>query len=143
MATFVAVDFETANHSRDGACALGLALCKDGRLVDARRFLIRPPARGFVFTDIHGLTWDDVRQEPTLGDLWPVLEQYLEKAGFFTAHNAPFDRGVPEACCRACRIMAPTTPFQCTVRLARAQWGIYPASRMPGNSPGVMEARGV
>ena len=68
---FVAIDFEIANARHDSACAVGLAAGKDGRIVRARSFLIRPPSPEFVFTEIHGLRWEDVRGAPTFGELLP------------------------------------------------------------------------
>ena len=66
---FVAIDFETANHSRDSACSVGIAIAEGGRIVALERRLIRPPTREFFFTDIHGLTWNEVRNEPSFADL--------------------------------------------------------------------------
>jgi len=126
MTRFVAIDFETANHSPDSACAVGLAVCSGGRIVESREYLIRPPSREFVFTYIHGLRWDHVRDAPTFGDLWPEISALLGNAEFLAAHNAPFDRGVLGACCRSYGLSPPPAPFQCTVRVARSQWGIYP-----------------
>jgi len=126
MATFVAIDFETANHSRDSACAIGLVVCSDGGIVDSRQFLIRPPSREFVFTYIHGLRWEDVRGAPTFGDLWPMLRQYVRRADFLVAHNSAFDRSVLKACCELYRVRMPATPFECTVQIARNVWSIYP-----------------
>ncbi len=45
MSTFVAIDFEIANHRRDSACAVGLASVRYGRIKAARSFLIRLPVR--------------------------------------------------------------------------------------------------
>ena len=44
MSSFVAIDFETANHERDSACAVGLVTGYDGRIERVRSFLIRPPS---------------------------------------------------------------------------------------------------
>ena len=126
MHSFVAIDFETANHDRDSACALGLAAGQDGRIVRAQSFLIRPPSPEFTFTGIHGLRWEDVCDAPTFGELWPMLLAWIDNAKFIAAHNAPFDRSVLQACCTTYGIPAPRKPFTCTVQLARSQWAIYP-----------------
>ena len=130
MSSFVAIDFETANHSRNSACAVGLATVRHGRIEVARSFLIRPPSSHFVFTGIHGLGWDDVRDAPTFGELWPTLRGWVDNAEFIAAHNAPFDSGILNACCATYGIRAPQVPFTCTVQLARSQWEIYP-TRLP------------
>ena len=126
MTTFVAIDFETATHRRDSACAVGLVAGCNGRVVLARTYLIRPPTAQFTFTDLHGLDWEDVRDAPTFGDLWPTLRAWIDDAEFLAAHNAAFDRSVLLACCAKYRLRAPRIPFLCTVQLARAQWGIRP-----------------
>ena len=97
--SFVAIDFETANHSRDSACALALAAVRRVRIEVTRSFLIRPPDSQFVFTWIHGLRWEDVCASPTFGELWPILQAWIDNAEFIAAHNAPFDSGVLRACC--------------------------------------------
>ena len=124
--TFAAIDFETANTSRDSACAVGVAVVRDGRLAELRRSLIRPPTRQFTFTSIHGLTWRDVHRKQTFGAIWRDLRNLVSQAEFLCAHNASFDRSVLRACCLHHRLSPPRQPFLCTVRLARSQWGIYP-----------------
>ena len=101
-------------------------MVRGGEIVDSRVFLIRPPTPEFVFTYIHGIEWRDVRDAPTFGELWPRIEPLFREAEFLAAHNAPFDRGVLAACCARYRVAAPRQAFECTVRLARAQWGIRP-----------------
>ena len=130
MISFVAIDFETANYSRDSACAVGLAAVRSGRIEVTRSFLIRPPDSQFVFTWIHGLRWEDVRASPTFGELWPTLQSWIDNAEFIAAHNAPFDSSILRACCVTYGIQVPQVPFTCTVQLARSQWGIYP-TRLP------------
>ncbi len=128
MSTFVAIDFETANQYRDSACAVGIAVARDGRIVESRSYLIRPPSDWFQFTHIHGLSWRDVRHAPSFGDLWPTLVPYLLGADFLAAHNAAFDRGVLNACCESYGITNSRTPFECTVRIARSQWNLRPTT---------------
>ncbi len=126
MSSFVAIDFETANHSRESACAVGLATVHRDRIEVVRSFLIRPLSSRFVFTGIHGLGWEDVRDAPTFGELWPALLDWIDNAEFIAAHNATFDSGILHACCATYGIRVPRVPFTCTVQLARSQWEIYP-----------------
>ena len=130
VSAFLAIDFETANHSRASACAVGLVYVEGGRVVAERTLLIRPPSRQFTFTHIHGLSWGDVCDEPSFAESWPQIREYMERAEFLVAHNAPFDRGVLARCCEHYGLIAPTRRFICTVQLARARWGIYP-TRLP------------
>jgi DNA polymerase-3 subunit epsilon len=123
---FAAIDFETADYGRDSACAVALVRVERNRIVDRFSSLIRPPRREFVFTYIHGITWDMVRKAPAFGELWPELNGWLGGVQFLAAHNASFDRGVLRACCRSSGLAIPDIPFECTVRMARTVFGIYP-----------------
>jgi DNA polymerase-3 subunit epsilon len=124
--TFVALDFETADYSHDSACALGLVRVENHRIVRRTYHLIRPPRKRFVFTYLHGITWEDVAGQPTFADLWPSLTPFLEEVDFLAAHNASFDRSVLHKCCAVAGLESPRVPFRCTVQLARQTWNIYP-----------------
>jgi DNA polymerase III subunit epsilon len=126
MARILALDFETACHAPDSACALGLALVEDGRVVREDAFLIQPPEPEFSFTWVHGLRWEDVRDAPSFDAAWGRLEPWLEGVDWLAAHNASFDRSVLAACCRTYRLAPVEVPFICTVQVARRVWGIYP-----------------
>jgi len=123
---FAAIDFETADYGADSACAVAIVRVRDGRVVARDCRLIRPPRREFVFTYIHGISWSDVRDQPSFGELWPGLAPLLEGTDFLAAHNAPFDRNVLRTCCAEAGLSPPPLEFTCTVRLARRAWGIYP-----------------
>lgn len=130
MTRYVALDFETADHGPDSACALGMALVEDGRIADTDYRLIRPPRRDFVFTGIHGIRWTDVADAPTFAEAWPGIRSFLERGEALVAHNAGFDRAVLRACCAAAGVRPPRRPFLCTVQLARAAWNVRP-TRLP------------
>jgi len=122
----LALDFETANQSPDSACQLGLVRIEGWKIVEAASWLIRPPSPEFVFTYLHGISWDRVAGEPSWAELWPQLEPRFRQADYMAAHNAPFDRGVLQAACRAYGLEAPRAPFVDTVQVARRQWSIFP-----------------
>lgn len=130
MWSFVAIDFETASQRRESACAVALVRVQGSQVAQAEERLIRPPARQFRFTHIHGITWEQVKEEPTFGALWPRLAPLVQGTAFLAAHNAPFDRNVLAGCCEMAGLPVPSTPFLCTVRLARGVWGIRP-TRLP------------
>ena len=127
---FVAIDFETADYYPDSACAVGLVRVDGNRIVARRHYMIRPPRRRFVFTYLHGITWEMVAQAPDFGELWPQLASLLTDAAFLTAHNASFDRNVLLTCCEAYGVQPPALPFVCTVKLARRTWNLFP-TRLP------------
>lgn len=126
MTTFVAIDFETADTGKDSACAIGLVRVQDNRVAAEAYHLIRPPRSTMMFQYLHGISWSDVADKPTFRELWPELEAFIGDAEFLVAHNAPFDRGVLNACCDSHGLSAPQIPFLCTVKLARQVWDVRP-----------------
>ncbi len=124
--SFLAIDFETANSYADSACAIGLVRVENGVIVRKEAHLIRPPQKTFLFTGIHGITWEQVQGGPTFGELWPRISGFFEGVEFLAAHNAGFDRRVLAACCERYGIAMPQPPFVCTVRLARKTWDLFP-----------------
>lgn len=125
---FTAIDFETANRYRNSACAVGLVRVERRRIVRRAYHLIRPPFRVFEFTRLHGIDWSTVRTEPTFEELWPELLPFFEDIDFVAAHNAPFDASVLRATCAWYDLEVPVVPFRCTVRIARACWGLRPTT---------------
>lgn len=126
--TFVAIDFETADNGRDSACAVALIRVEAGKIVAREVRLIRPPRTLFLHTGVHGITWARVERERTFDAVWPTLEPMLVDAEFVAAHNAPFDKGVLHACCRAHGLPAPVHPFLNTVQVARDTWNLRPTT---------------
>jgi DNA polymerase III subunit epsilon len=126
--TFVAIDFETADHGPDSACAIGLVRASDDRILTRKYYLVRPPRRSFFFSDIHGITWEKVCDQPTFAVLWPEIQELILGAEFLASHGASFDRRVLKSCCQVANILSPQIPHVCTVKLARNTWGIHPTN---------------
>lgn len=123
---FAAIDFETADNGADSACSVAVVVVRDGKVERTFNRLIRPPRERMLFTHIHGLTWDDVREQPTFLGLWPELAAVIDGVDFLAAHNAPFDRRVLATSCYAYGLPSPLTPFLCTVQVARDMWNLRP-----------------
>jgi DNA polymerase III subunit epsilon len=124
----VAIDFETADCSADSACAIGVVVIEQGKITKKGYRLIRPPRERFVFTYLHGISWNEVMNQPSFIEVWEDFKVFWRDANFFVAHNASFDRNVLAACCLAAGRRAPRTPFICTVRVARSHWQLRPAN---------------
>ncbi len=107
MTSFAAIDFETADYQR-------------------------PPRRYFVpdCVELHGINWDMVQHERIFAELWSEVAPILLEVDFVTAHNAPFDISVLNACCLAANITPPCLEVCCTVQLSRRLWG-QPQNRLP------------
>ena len=124
----VAIDFETADRSADSACAIGIVAIEGGEIAKSGYRVIRPPRRHFIFSYLHGISWADVKAQPTFVEVWNDFRLFWRDANYFLAHNAPFDRNVLTACCSAAGKRPPQVPFICTVRVARSHWNFRPAN---------------
>src|SRR5215469_5629844 len=121
---FVTIDFETAKYSRESACSVGLVKFRNGEAVDTYYSLIRPPKLYIRpdFTDIHGLTVDDVRDAPTFADIWDSGVKPFIGDIPLAAHNAAFDMGVLWAVLEWYELDIPKLQYFCTCSLARRTW---------------------
>lgn len=126
-ANFTAIDFETANRRSDSACQLAAVVVRDGTIVDQAKWMIRPEPLQFSRFNIriHGITPQQVREEPVFGDLWPEISDKLA-SDCLVAHNAKFDLGVLLACLRTHRHPIPELQFTCTRAIARGAWPHLP-----------------
>ncbi len=125
---FLAIDFETANYYRHSACAVGLVKVKNNEIIKRKFFLIKPPQKQFYFSYLHGITWDDVKNELTFEEVWPKMKSFFSGVDFVVAHNASFDKAVLKKCCEYYDLEYPDKIFLCTVQLSRRLWNIYPTN---------------
>jgi DNA polymerase-3 subunit epsilon len=121
---FIAIDFETAKYSRESACSVGLVKFLNGKAADTFYSLIRPPVLYIRpdFTDIHGLTVEDVRDAPDFAEVWEnSLHPFIGDLPL-AAHNAAFDMGVLRATLEWYELPVPPLKYFCTLKLSRAVW---------------------
>ena len=121
---FIGIDFETAKYSRESACSVGLVKYREGKVVDTFYSLIRPPVLYIRpdFTDIHGLTVDDVRDAPAFADIWDSEIKPFIGSLPLAAHYASFDMGVLGAVLNWYELDIPRLPYFCSCILARHTW---------------------
>jgi len=124
MIDFIAIDFETAKYSRESACSVGLVKYLDGKVADTYYSLIRPPVLYIRpdFTDIHGLTVDDVRDAPTFADIWDNSVMPFIGSLPLAAHNAAFDMDVLQSVLEYYELEVPKLRHFCTCKMARHTW---------------------
>jgi len=124
MNEFIAIDFETAVYNRNSAISIGLVRYRDYQPIETYYSLIRPPNLYIRpdFTDIHGLTVDDVKNEQDFMYLWEnAIRDFLGDTPL-AAHNAPFDMGVLRAVLEWYELAVPELQYFCTCNLARHTW---------------------
>ena len=91
MASFVALDVETANNFRGSICSIGLAKFKDGVLIDRFYTLVDPEEYfDFINISIHGITPEDVETSPTFPEIRPQILNFIDNLPV-VAHFAQFD----------------------------------------------------
>lgn len=125
---FLAIDFETANRYPNSACSVGLVRVEEGVITKKKTFLINPPYEYFEFSHIHGISPEDVEDQPTFKVLWKKMESFFNEIDFVVAHNVGFDRRVLEHCCSTYGLTAPDVEYRCTVKLSRSVLKIKPAN---------------
>jgi DNA polymerase-3 subunit epsilon len=103
---------------------VGLVKFLNGKPEDTFYSLICPPVLYIRpdFTEIHGITIEDVRDAPDFAEVWK--NGILPFTGNLplAAHNATFDIGVLKAALNWYKLPLPPLKFFCTLRLARAAW---------------------
>ncbi len=119
----ISIDFETADYDATSACAVGLVRIENLEITESFSALIRPPNndknKKNLFTHIHGITWEDVKNEANFKEVWHNAQHILKGVQGFIAHNAPFDRKVMHYCCIEAKHSIPDAPFYCTLKASR------------------------
>lgn len=118
LASFTALDFETATCYRNSICQVGLVRVEKGKITKQISVMVRPPGNYYwkTFTAIHGLTPEITAHAPTFDRVWPVIEPYISHQDV-VAHNAVFDRGCMLATLDHYSIPAPEFQLHCTYRI--------------------------
>lgn len=117
---FIAIDFETANESRNSACSIGITKVENNEVVSTEYHLIKPPEMRFNSHNIwiHGIYPEDVENEMTFGELWPKIKHYFENE-LVVAHNASFDLSVLRSLLDYYGYEYPNLQYICTVLLSK------------------------
>ena len=76
---FVAIDFETATGRRASVCEAGICAVRDGRIVETRSWLVRPPGNAYSYWNmqIHGIRPADTADSPEFPEIWAEISAYL------------------------------------------------------------------
>jgi len=120
---FTAIDFETANRKRASACSIGLAKVRDGKVVDEFYRLIRPEPLEFDFinTSIHGISTEMVLDAPTMLELWPSIEAFID-GDVLVSHNSSFEQSVINQYRLMCGLEPPAFDYLCTLYMSKVNY---------------------
>jgi len=128
---FLAIDFETANEKRYSICSMGIAFVENGKIVDAKSWLIKPPELRFNRRNIsiHKITEDDVINKPEFDQLWPEIKTYLD-GSMILAHNASFDLFALRDILDYYNLDHPDIKYCCTMQMAQKTWNYLPNHKL-------------
>ena len=75
---FIALDVETANSNPKSICQIGIAIFKNGELVESWGSLVNPQSHfDGINMAIHGITPQAVKNAPTIKQLKPKIDQLI------------------------------------------------------------------
>ena len=129
---FSAIDFETATGKRSSACAVGITIVENGKIVDEYSSLIQPPNNEYLYynSKIHGITKNDTANGPLFPDVYPEIQKRLS-GKIVVAHNEAFDRSVLQKTMEYYHMdfseLNISNPWECTLKIYRGK-GYSPAS---------------
>lgn len=128
MIDFCAIDFETATNDRHSACELGICIVENGKIVETKNWLIKPPS--FPYFNpyniaVHGIEASEVADAPTFADIWYEVEELLY-GNLMLAHNASFDAGVLRSCLDYYGLFKPKLNYLCSISVAKKSWKNLP-----------------
>lgn len=121
MGVFCVLSLETGGPNEGDIFAIGMMKIVDGEIGDKFVSLVCPPTKNAWFAEPLGLTWRDVRDFPSLANLWPHVTKFMDGADAFVAHDAFRVRESLHAACGQFRLSAPKAPFYCTAKGARTR----------------------
>ena len=128
---FIAIDFETANQQPCSVCSVGIAIVRQGKIVDTYYSLIHPEPEYFSYfcQRVHGITAGDTDEAPVFPVVWKEIEQRITSAFPnnvdipFVAHNARFDEGCLKAVFKVYQMDYPDYLFYDTLTASRRLFG--------------------
>jgi len=120
---FVAIDFETANYFRGSACAVGLAVVRNGSIIDSESRLIFQDYFDPFCVSIHGITEKDVASAPMFPDVWDDIRAKIGDLPI-VAHNAAFDTGVIRDALDDAFLPWPDLTYACTLVMGRRTYDL-------------------
>jgi len=122
---YTAIDFETGNASPLSACAIGVSMFQEDRLVREDSSLIRPPSCAGRFhwgnVRINGIREKMVIAAPPFNKIWRRFAADVE-GSVIVCHNAAFDVAVLCACLQHYGLPLPHCRYVCTVKISQKVW---------------------
>lgn len=118
---FVAIDVETANSDMASICQIGVAVFRQGTVVEEWVTLVDPEDYFDVMNiSIHGITPEDVEGQPTLPHVFEKVRSYLH--GSITVCHTHFDRRAVARALEKYELPIITNTWLDSARVVRRTW---------------------
>ncbi|MBZ8178116.1 DNA polymerase III subunit epsilon [Corynebacterium poyangense] len=120
--TFCAIDVETLNAELGSICQLGLAIVRNGQVVETYSWLCQPPEQVADpdprMVAIHGISSEALVNQPPFSKVLSEALRHCEDLPL-VAHHADFDIAHVIAAAKASNVDVPDIHFGCSLILAR------------------------
>ena len=118
---FIAIDFETATGKRASICEAGICVVRDGKIVETRSWLVRPPGNMYNYWNIqiHGIRPGDTLNSPEFPEVWTEISEYFKETPVLVAHNTAFDMSCIRHSMELYNMEKPDISYYCSLRAAR------------------------
>jgi DNA polymerase III subunit epsilon len=121
----IGLDFETANGKSGSICSVGLACVEDGSVAETRHWLVKPHVSKRWMdprcTDVHGLTWEDIKNAPEFTEVWPAMRDFILQGDYVVIHNATFDLRHLRAAIELYALPGIQFPYVCSLKTSRKE----------------------
>ena len=121
-AIYVSFDLETTGLSvvHDGVTEFGAVKIKNGEVLERKQFFVNPGKTiSAKITSLTNITNEMVKDQPTIDQLLPEIKEFFGDH-IIVAHNATFDVGFLNECCKKYGIEEIQNPYIDSLPLARA-----------------------
>ena len=114
---FVAIDCEWANKNKD-VCEFGLAIVKDGQIIESKNWLINPQTNDYGSLTYNGVTVDMIQNAPSFEFVWPEIWSIL-KGRVVICHSSGADIDCLRKMFNKYRIDCVDFSYLCSLRFAQ------------------------
>lgn len=113
-------DVETANFEQSSICSIGYLVLENNIITDKGYYLVKPEPfyMDSYNTQIHGITEEMVRNEPTFDIIWDKIKNNFNNTTL-VAHFAQFDMKCLRDALNAYKLNYPDAEYSCTYALSR------------------------
>jgi DNA polymerase-3 subunit epsilon len=117
--TFTAFDVETANHTRESVCSIGIVSYEKGNMVYKNNFIVCPREIEFspINSSIHRIDHNTIMNSSSITEVWRTVRELFESKPVF-AHNAQFDIQCLRKSLDSWNAQHKEVKYGCTIKLA-------------------------